>query len=163
MLGVWAPDVSDLSIVGYPLELLQDRSPFGATIRMRWMSPVDFPQALAPISGYSSDESQLGDNANEDELDAPVNVRRVDVMIRVPRMSLVVRMYNPANRSKPEQVLPNVDEGAGVGCSGAGPGGRILRPPSSPTANVSYPKVNWVPRGNFMSKVQGAMVFLNGA
>jgi hypothetical protein len=84
MLGVWAPDVSDLSIVGYPLELLQDRSPFGATIRMRWMSPVDFPQALAPISGYSSDESQLGDDANEDELNAPVNVRKVDVMIRVP-------------------------------------------------------------------------------
>jgi hypothetical protein len=28
-----------------------------------------------------------------------------------------------------------------------------------PTANVSDLKVNWVPRGNFMSKVQGVMVF----
>jgi sucrose-6-phosphate hydrolase SacC (GH32 family) len=68
-------------------------------------------------------------------------------------------MYNPANKSKPEQVLPYVDEGAGVGCSGAGPRGSILRSPSSPTANVSDPKVNWVSRGNFMPKVQGAMVF----
>jgi hypothetical protein len=72
-------------------------------------------------------------------------------------------MYNPANGSKSEQVLPDVDEGAGVRCSDAGPGGSILRPPSSPTANVSDPKVNWVPRGNFMSKVQGVMVFLDGS
>jgi hypothetical protein len=35
-------------------------------------------------------------------------------------------MYNPANGSKPEQVLSDVDEGAGVGCSGAGPGGQHL-------------------------------------
>jgi hypothetical protein len=70
-------------------------------------------------------------------------------------------MYNPANRSKSEQVLPNVDEGAEVGCSDAGPGGRgsIVRSSSSPTANVSDPRVNWVSRGNFMSKVQGVMFF----
>jgi hypothetical protein len=78
-------------------------------------------------------------------------------------MSLAVRMYNPANGSKLDQVLPDVDEGAGVGCSGTGPGGNILRSPSSPTVNVSDPKVNWVPRGNFMSKVQGAMVFSDGS
>jgi hypothetical protein len=61
-------------------------------------------------------------------------------------------MYNPANRFKPEQVLSDEDDGAGVRCSGAGPGGGILRSPSSPTANVSDPKVNWVSRGNFMSR-----------
>jgi hypothetical protein len=72
-------------------------------------------------------------------------------------------MYNTANGSKPKQVLPDVDEGAGVGCSGTGPGGRILRSPSSPMANVSDPKVNWVLRGNFMSKVQGDMVFPDGS
>jgi hypothetical protein len=72
-------------------------------------------------------------------------------------------MYNLAKGSKPEQVLPDVDEGAGVGWSGAGPGGSILRSPSSPTANVNDPKVNWVPRGNFMSKVQGVIVFPNGS
>jgi hypothetical protein len=66
-LGVWASHVSDLPIVGYPLELLWDRSPFGATIRMRWLSIVDFLEALSPISGYLSDESRLGDDANEDE------------------------------------------------------------------------------------------------
>jgi hypothetical protein len=159
MLGVWASDVSNLSIMGYPLELLQDRSPFGTTIRMRRLSSTDFPQVLAPISGYSSDESRLVDDANEDELSALMNVRRVDVMIRIPQTSLAVRMYNPANRSEPEQVLPDEDEGAGVGCSGASPGGSILRSLSSPTTNVSDPKVNWVPRGNFMPKVQGAMVF----
>jgi hypothetical protein len=38
-----ASDVSDLPIVGYPLELLRDRSPFGATIRMRRLSFADFP------------------------------------------------------------------------------------------------------------------------
>jgi hypothetical protein len=92
-----------------------------------------------------------------------VNVRRVDVTIRIPQMSLVMQMYNPANGSKPEQVLPEIDEGAGVGCSSAGLGGSILRSPSSPTANVSDPKENWVPRGNFMSKVQGAMVFPDGS
>jgi hypothetical protein len=35
-------------------------------------------------------------------------------------------MYNPINRSEPEQVLSDVDEGAGVGCSSAGPGGQHL-------------------------------------
>jgi hypothetical protein len=84
VLGVWASDVSDLLIVGYPLELLRDRSLFGATIRMRQLSSAYLSQALAPISGYSSDESQLGDDADEDELGAPVNVRRVDVMIGIP-------------------------------------------------------------------------------
>jgi hypothetical protein len=34
-----------------------------------------------------------------------------------------------------------------------------LRPPSSPATNVSDLKVNWVLRGNFTSKLQGAMVF----
>jgi hypothetical protein len=46
----------------------------------------------------------------------------VDVTIEIPRTSLAVRMYNLAKGSKPEQVLPDVDEGAGVGWSGAGPG-----------------------------------------
>jgi hypothetical protein len=64
-LGVWASDVSDLPIVGYPLELLHDQSPFGATIRMRLLSSTDFPHVLAPISGYSLDESQLWDDADE--------------------------------------------------------------------------------------------------
>jgi hypothetical protein len=72
-------------------------------------------------------------------------------------------MYNHAKESKPEQVQPDVDEGAGVRCSGAGHGSNILRSPSSPTVNVSDPKVNWVPRGNFMSKVQGDIVFSNGS
>jgi hypothetical protein len=101
-LGVWAPDVFDLPIVGYLLELLRDRSPFGATIKMRQLSSVDFPHALALISEYSSDESQLGDDADEDDLDALVDVRRVDVTIGIPRTSLAVRMYNPTNGSKPE-------------------------------------------------------------
>jgi hypothetical protein len=118
---------------------------------------------LAPISGYSSDEYWLRDNADEDELDAPVNVQRVDVTIGIPQTSLTMRMYNPANGFKPEQVMSDIDEVAGVGCSGAGHGGSILRSSSSPTANVSDPKVNWVPRGNFMSKVQGTMVFLDGS
>jgi hypothetical protein len=48
-----------------------------------------------------------------------MNVRRVDITIGIPRTSLAVQMYNPANGSKPEQVLPDVDEGAGVRCSGA--------------------------------------------
>jgi hypothetical protein len=50
-LGVWALDITDLPIIGYPLELLWDRSPFKATIRMRRLSSTEFPQALAPISG----------------------------------------------------------------------------------------------------------------
>jgi hypothetical protein len=77
----------------------------------------------------------------------------VDVTIRIPRTSFTVRMYNPAKGSKPEQVLPDVDEGAGVGCSNADLRGSILRSPSSPTVNVSDPKVNWVLRGKFISKV----------
>jgi hypothetical protein len=80
---------------------------------MRWLSSMDFPQVLAPISGYSPDESQLGDDTDEDELGAPVNVRRVDVTIGIPRTSLVVQIYSPANESKLEQVLPDVDEGPG--------------------------------------------------
>jgi hypothetical protein len=130
---------------------------------MRRLSSADFPQALAPISGYSSDESRLGDDVDEDELGALVNVQRVDVTIEISRTSLAVRMYNPANGSKPEQVLSDVDERAGVGCFGASPRDSILRSPSSPTANVSDPKVNRVLRGNFMSKVQGVMVFPDGS
>jgi hypothetical protein len=61
-------------------------------------------------------------------------------------------MYNPAKGSKPEQALPDADEGGGVGCSVAGPGGSILRSLSSPAVNISDVKVNWVLRGNFMSK-----------
>jgi hypothetical protein len=109
---------------------------------MRQLSSVDSPQALALISVYSSDESRLGDDADDDELGALVNVWRVDVVIGIPRMSMVVRMYNPTNGSEHAQVLPAVDEGEGVGCSGAGPGGSILRSLSSPMANVSDPKVN---------------------
>jgi hypothetical protein len=77
-------------MVGYPLEMLWDRFPFGATIRMRRLASADFPQALALISGYSSDESRLGDDADEDELSALMNVQRVDVMIGIPQMSLAV-------------------------------------------------------------------------
>jgi hypothetical protein len=86
-------------------------------------------------------------------------------------LSLITETYlkgldahnNPANGSEPEQVLPDVDEGAGVGCFSAGLGGSILRSSFSLTANVSDPKVNWVPKGNFMSKVQGGMVFPDGS
>jgi hypothetical protein len=78
-------------------------------------------------------------------------------------MSLAVRMYNPTKESKPEQAPLDVDEGAGVGCSGAGPGDNILRSLCSSTTNVSEPKINWVPRGNFMSNVQGVMVFPAGS
>jgi hypothetical protein len=106
------------------------------------MSFVDFPQALALISGYSSDESRLGDDADEDELGAPVNVRRVDVTIGIPQMSLAVQMYNPTDGSKPEQVLPNIDERAGVGCSDTGLRGSILMSLSSPMVNVSDAKLN---------------------
>jgi hypothetical protein len=89
-LEIWASDVSDLPIVRYPLKLLWDRSPFGVTIRMRWLSSADFPQALAPISEYSLDESQLGDDVDDNELGAPMNVRRVDIIIGIPRTSLMV-------------------------------------------------------------------------
>jgi hypothetical protein len=51
VLGVWASDAFDLPIVGYQLELLWDRSLFGATIRMRRPSSAEFPQELAAISG----------------------------------------------------------------------------------------------------------------
>jgi hypothetical protein len=81
-----------------------------------------------------------------------MNGRKVDVTIGIPQMSLTVQMYNPAKEYEPEQASPNADEGAGVGCSGAGPEGSILRSPSSPVANVSDPKINWVSRENFMSK-----------
>jgi hypothetical protein len=119
---------------------------------MRRPSAVEFTQALAPISGYSSDESRPGDDADEDELDALMNGRRVDVTIVIPQTSLAMRMYNPAKGSESEQALPDADKGAGVGCSDVDPGGSILRSPPSPAANVSNPKVNWVPRENFISK-----------
>jgi hypothetical protein len=45
----------------------------------------------------------------------------MDVTIGKPRMSFTVWMYNPAKGSDPEQVPPDVDEGAGAGCSGAIP------------------------------------------
>jgi hypothetical protein len=81
-----------------------------------------------------------------------MNGRRVNVTIEIPRMSLAVRMYNPAKGFELEQAPLDADEGAGVVCSGAGPRGSILRSLSSPAANVSDPKVNWVPRENFTSK-----------
>jgi hypothetical protein len=84
-------------------------------------------------------------------------------MIEIPRTSLAVRMYNPGKGSEPKQAPPDAYDGAGVGCSDAGPRGSILRSPSSPAINVSDPKVNWVPRGNFMSKLQGVMVFPDGS
>jgi hypothetical protein len=92
-----------------------------------------------------------------------MNGQRVDIMIIIPQTSLAVQMHNPAKGSKSEQAPPDADKGAGVGCSGAGPGGSILRTPSSPTANVSDPKVNWVPRENFILKFQGAMIFPDGS
>jgi hypothetical protein len=55
-------------------------------------------------------------------------------------MSLMMRMYNPANGFKSEQVLPDVDEGAGVECSVAGPGGSILRSMSSPNDKCQRPE-----------------------
>jgi hypothetical protein len=67
---------------------------------------------MSPISGYSSVESRLRDDTDEDELNAPMNIRRVDVTIRISQTSLAVRMYTPAHRSKLEQVMPDVDEGA---------------------------------------------------
>jgi hypothetical protein len=69
---------------------------------MSWSSSAEFPQALASISRYSSDESQLRDEADEDELDAPMNGRRMDVMIEIRRTSLAVQMNSPAKESKPE-------------------------------------------------------------
>jgi hypothetical protein len=104
-----------------------------------------------------------GDDADEDELDTSTNGQRVDVMIGIPRTTLAVRIYNPTKGSEPEQVPPDVDEGVGVGCSDAVPRGSIFRPPFSPAMNVSDPKVNWVTRGNFTSKLQGVMVFSDGS
>jgi hypothetical protein len=101
---------------------------------------MDFPQALAPISGYSSDESRLGDDAVEDELGASVNVRRVDVVIRIPRMSLAVRMYNLVNGFEPEQILSDVDEGAGVRCSSTGLRGQHLEVSVLPNGKHQCPK-----------------------
>jgi hypothetical protein len=43
------------------------------------------------------------------------------------------------------------------------PWGSILRSLSSPAADVSDPKVNWAPGGNFMLKFQGVMVFPDGS
>jgi hypothetical protein len=87
----------------------------------------------------------------------------MDVTIGIPQMSLAVQMYNPAKGSEPEEAPPDADERAGVGCSGAGPEGSILRSPSSRVANGSDPKINRVLRGNFMLKLQGAMVFPDGS
>jgi hypothetical protein len=92
-----------------------------------------------------------------------MNGRRVDVTIEIPRMSLVVWMYNAAQESEPQQVPSNVDEGAGARCSGAVPRGSIFRSPSSPVTNINDPKVNWVLRENFTSKLQGTMVFSDGS
>jgi hypothetical protein len=50
----------------------------------------------------------------------------VDVTIEIHRTSLTVRMYNPTKGSEPEQVPPDVDEGAEVGCSSAVPGATSL-------------------------------------
>jgi hypothetical protein len=50
-LGVRASNASDLLIVQYLLELLCDRSPFGATIKIRRPSPAEFPHVMIPISG----------------------------------------------------------------------------------------------------------------
>jgi hypothetical protein len=63
-------------------------------------------------------------------------------MIEIHRTSLAVQMYIPAKRSKHEQTPPDVDEGAGMGCSDTGTRGSILRSPSSSAANVNDPKVN---------------------
>jgi hypothetical protein len=84
-------------------------------------------------------------------------------MIRIPRTSLAVWMYSPTKGSKPEQAPSDVDEGVRAGCSDVGPGGSILRSPSSPATNINDPKVNWVPRGSLTLNVQGAMIFPNGS
>jgi hypothetical protein len=49
-LGVRASDIFDLSIVGYLLELLCDRSPFGATMHIRQAPSAGSLQALVSIS-----------------------------------------------------------------------------------------------------------------
>jgi hypothetical protein len=50
-LGVQVSDTYDLSVVGYLLEVLFDRSPFGATMQIRRPPFMGSLQALAPISG----------------------------------------------------------------------------------------------------------------
>jgi hypothetical protein len=50
-LTVWASDASDLPMVGYLLEVLFDRSPFGATMQIRQPPSSGSLQVLAPISG----------------------------------------------------------------------------------------------------------------
>jgi hypothetical protein len=51
LLGVQPSDASDLTTVGYLLELLCDGSPAGATMKIGWPSPVESPQVLIPILG----------------------------------------------------------------------------------------------------------------
>jgi hypothetical protein len=50
-LGVRALNTSDLPMVGYLLEVLFDRSPFGITMQIRRPPSTGSPQALASISG----------------------------------------------------------------------------------------------------------------
>jgi hypothetical protein len=72
-------------MVGYLLEVLFDQSPFRATMQIRRPPSAAFPQALASISGYSSDES-------ESRVDAPAKGRRMDVTTRIPQTILAVWM-----------------------------------------------------------------------
>jgi hypothetical protein len=51
LLSVQASDASDLLMVRYLLELLCDRSPFGATMQIRRPLSTGSPHTLAPISG----------------------------------------------------------------------------------------------------------------
>jgi hypothetical protein len=71
-------------MVGYLVEVLFDRSPFGATMQIRRLPSVGSPQMLALISGYSSDESRSGVDVGVDELDAPTKGRRMDVTTGIP-------------------------------------------------------------------------------
>jgi hypothetical protein len=50
-LGVRALDDSDLSMVGYLLELCCESPPTGAIMMMRWPSSMRSPQVLPLISG----------------------------------------------------------------------------------------------------------------
>jgi hypothetical protein len=59
-LDVQASDAFDLPIVGYLMKLLCDRSPFGAIMQIRRSPSAGSSQALAPISGLSSNESGSG-------------------------------------------------------------------------------------------------------
>jgi hypothetical protein len=49
--GVQASDASDLSMMGYLLEMLCDRSQFGATMQIMRPLSAGSLQALVPISG----------------------------------------------------------------------------------------------------------------